>query len=597
MSDFRIEKWKLTDLVSDINIGAIQLPQFQRDYKWKPVNVMKLIDSINKLHPAGTLLFLEIDTNKIPFIAYEKVRSVQNLQNDVKPNYLILDGQQRLTSIHSALTNSGSKSYFFDLIQLKKIYQSTNDSLDLIDDKILVAKNLVKGAEQLLHSKYLLPFSMLLNIKDCSKSKEDLRSKLFSFKERLRLGTQEDAELYEFIETKLYNFLDSFYDYQFPTVILPKNLDISGVCKVFQSINTTGLKLSAFDICVATYMPSGVNIKEKLKHAKEDKPNIKSILSDDETIILQTIALMNGVSPKKNTLPDNLEAVHILSDWDNAVEYLDTTVGILEQIGLGLAKGTDLLPYQPIIPVLASSLAKSGYCKLNQGQKSSINTKIKKWLFTVCLDLRYTEGTDNKMKEDYKELVEWFLQESIPKTVTNGVNWNTNKVIHANKNGAFGKAILAIINLKQPRDFYTDESVGLGNQVASVCQQHHIFPYARYEKNNLSLINSVFNFTFITAKSNNYIKDKRTREYISGILEETSISEVALREKLSKHFINDECYNLLLSEDFEKFINRRSEEIFNYLKDIIGVNVRKAEVTDEQEVDIDSNFEDIIVEE
>jgi hypothetical protein len=590
MSEFKLEKRKLTDLISDVHNGDIQLPQFQRDYKWKPTAVMKLIDSLNKLHPAGSLLFLEIDTTKTPFIAYEKVRSAPDSASSKKPNFLILDGQQRLTSCHSALTNSGTKTYFLDLKILKSKYSGNRDILDLVDDKIVVVKNKVAQPDQMLFSHNLLPFSFLLKHEDPAKSKEEMRKKLYNYKENLRNDPNGDKDFLKFCDSELENFLDSFFDYQFPTIILPKTLDIAGVCKVFQTLNTTGLKLTAFDICVATFIPENIYIKEKLKTAITNRPNIKAILKDDETIILQTIALMANIWPKKNNLPDNLKAAHILSYWDKAEEYLEHCAIVLDNIGLGITKGTDLLPYQPIIPVVAAALANSDYKSKNHADKTNIQNKIKKWFYTICLDLRYTEGTDNKMKEDFGHLVEWILNNKEPDYIKTGVSWKPEKVITANKNGAFGKAIMTAINSKQALDFYTDEQVGFGNQIPSTCQQHHIFPDAKYKSNNH--IASVFNFTYITSKSNQFIKDKRTNEYIPGIVTETQIPLARLKSKLSAHFIDDRCFNDLETQSFDDFLKNRAENIFNYLKNEIGINLTITTTqTEAQEVDIDANFE------
>ena len=149
---------------------------------------------------------------------------------------------------------------------------------------------------------------------------------------------------------------------------------------------------------------------------------------------------------------------------------------------------------------------------------------------------------------------------------------------------------MTAINSKQALDFYTDEQVGFGNQIPSTCQQHHIFPDAKYKSNNH--IASVFNFTYITSKSNQFIKDKRTNEYIPGIVTETQIPLARLKSKLSAHFIDDRCFNDLETQSFDDFLKNRAENIFNYLKNEIGINLTITSTqTEAQEVDIDANFE------
>ncbi len=78
MENFTPTKWKLKDLLSDIDCGKLRLPSFQRDYKWKVPKVKRLLDSIQCDHPAGTLLFLAVDYNN-PIIPG---KSLENMKKD-----------------------------------------------------------------------------------------------------------------------------------------------------------------------------------------------------------------------------------------------------------------------------------------------------------------------------------------------------------------------------------------------------------------------------------------------------------------------------------------------------------------------------------
>ena len=121
MGRFKSENRTLRELLQDIDNGKLRLPCFQRDYKWTAPKVIKLLDSIQNDHPAGTLLFLGIDSNR-PSIPSEKFKYVpdENMVNDVE--YLVLDGQQRLTSCYCAFYNpvSGNrnKTYYLNYFEL-----------------------------------------------------------------------------------------------------------------------------------------------------------------------------------------------------------------------------------------------------------------------------------------------------------------------------------------------------------------------------------------------------------------------------------------------------------------------------------------------
>jgi uncharacterized protein with ParB-like and HNH nuclease domain len=291
---FSTDDAKLEDLLKQAESGALQLPNFQRGYKWKTSAVLKLLDSIHKAHPAGALLFLE--WNKELKFAYEKIRSVQTAQEElIAPSKLVLDGQQRLTSCHSVYYNQGINTYFIDLNQLFEHFSEDFEEMDLLEDKIIIAKKHVDQPDAYLYENDLLPFVFL-------KDRKDYRSRIKSYKYNLREAGGRD-EFLDFIEEHLENFIDPFFDYLFPVIKLPGDLTIEGVCKVFQSINTTGLKLTAFDICVATFMPDDINLKSMLDEVVGDNAGLQPLLESDKTIILQVVAMLANRSPKKNNLP------------------------------------------------------------------------------------------------------------------------------------------------------------------------------------------------------------------------------------------------------------------------------------------------------
>lgn len=83
MGNFTPTKWKLKDLLADIDCGKLRLPSFQRDYKWKASKVKRLLDSIQCDHPAGSLLFLAVDYNDpiIPEKSFENTTKDKQVAN------------------------------------------------------------------------------------------------------------------------------------------------------------------------------------------------------------------------------------------------------------------------------------------------------------------------------------------------------------------------------------------------------------------------------------------------------------------------------------------------------------------------------------
>ena len=579
MGNFTPTKWKLKDLLSDIDCGKLRLPSFQRDYKWTAPKVKKLLDSIQCDHPAGTLLFLAVDYNN-PLIPDKSFENTTEAKQNANVEYLVLDGQQRLTSCYCAFYNLGNKSYFLDYKKLME-YDKGNVVEELEFEELIVDKRHMDFPDQML-DKGLMPLS---DIKDAKAMRELLKP----YKDSIRKN-EEKEDVYDFLDGRLGDYVDTIFEYEFPVVILPKEMTLDAVCKVFQTINSTGLKLSAFDICVAKFMRQSIDLKSMVDDAKRNS-YAKIVLDDDETLVLQAIALLSGKTPKRNKLADNLDGNDILSYWDRVINGISMTMQLLDDFGAGTRKNLSLLPYKPMIPLIAAVLVDRNYDNLRVDARAKIEQKIKEFFYYSAITSRYSEGTDNKLKEDYYYVLKWLVSEQVPAMVSQGILWNTSKYIGSTKKSAFGKAVLCLINSQNPRDFYENKNVGVGENTVS-SQIHHIFPEAEYKLRVGESINSVFNYTFLTNEANNFISDKATDNYLNEIISMRQISTTTLKEILSKHIIDEECYDYMKQERYEEFLKQRAECV---RKKLIQIGIKIQNVAKEQ-IDEEIDDEDLISE-
>lgn len=579
MGNFTPTKWKLKDLLSDIDCGKLRLPSFQRDYKWTAPKVKKLLDSIQCDHPAGTLLFLAVDYNN-PLIPDKSFENTTEAKQNANVEYLVLDGQQRLTSCYCAFYNLGNKSYFLDYKKLME-YDKGNVVEELEFEELIVDKRHMDFPDQML-DKGLMPLSY---IKDAKAMRELLKP----YKDSIRKN-EEKEDVYDFLDGRLGDYVDTIFEYEFPVVILPKEMTLDAVCKVFQTINSTGLKLSAFDICVAKFMRQSIDLKSMVDDAKRNS-YAKIVLDDDETLVLQAIALLSGKTPKRNKLADNLDGNDILSYWDRVINGISMTMQLLDEFGAGTRKNLSLLPYKPMIPLIAAVLVDRNYDNLRVDARAKIEQKIKEFFYYSAITSRYSEGTDNKLKEDYYYVLKWLVSEQVPAMVSQGILWNTSKYIGSTKKSAFGKAVLCLINSQNPRDFYENKNVGVGENTVS-SQIHHIFPEAEYKLRVGESINSVFNYTFLTNEANNFISDKATDNYLNEIISMRQISTTTLKEILSKHIIDEECYDYMKQERYEEFLKQRAECV---RKKLIQIGIKIQNVAKEQ-IDEEIDDEDLISE-
>lgn len=131
----------ITATICDIIGGYINdntfLPAIQREYVWDTVQICKLFDSLMCGYPISSFLFWKIkEEDKKKWVAYEFLRDVDkqdihnkeaNLDGVNKDIYLVLDGQQRMTSLYTGL--KGSFSYFYYRKRTEYLYINLLKSL------------------------------------------------------------------------------------------------------------------------------------------------------------------------------------------------------------------------------------------------------------------------------------------------------------------------------------------------------------------------------------------------------------------------------------------------------------------------------------
>jgi uncharacterized protein with ParB-like and HNH nuclease domain len=144
----------LKDLLREIHTRTMVLPDFQRDFVWEPGATQELIVSIANNYPAGSLLRVR-DVNRT--FAAREFEGAPSL-NGVKYTFLVLDGQQRLTSLYQAFYGVGDHRYYLDI---KKLVEG-----DDFEDSIFHVRATTKWAAArenfaLQAEELLLPLSVL----------------------------------------------------------------------------------------------------------------------------------------------------------------------------------------------------------------------------------------------------------------------------------------------------------------------------------------------------------------------------------------------------------------------------------------------------
>lgn len=635
---------KLNSVIEQIYLGEYQLPEFQRDYIWKDANVKGLFESVLLGHPIGSILLLELNKEN-PLLAWVNFSEIIPPQirlfdysgpDKMPPKYLVLDGQQRLTSL-SRLTNATSeKVWFLNLKILKESWEkagSPNTEKEIkewIETGLDITNALSKQKKSddllkdLRGKNRKMPLTLLSEKTKFTKEINEVRDQInqllteknFEIKNHKRLNIkktkQELQEIVEessgwltFLSAPINRLFDNYFDYNMPAVIVSEKMGITGVCKVFTKINTTGIALGAFDLLVAVMYPKDIRVKQMFDEVLEKYSLIKVLDENPKRYLLQTIALLAGVTPKTASLPDLIKPKHISDYWDLACSLLEETCSqIDENCGSALYTGNDCyLVYSPLVASAAVILNEYPINIKDKNLSLLRKQKLKAWYYGAGVSERYSDGTDAKQMQDLIDMKLWFSSPSMDENIPSWLKelWAD---FNVSKSGALGKAITSLINFKQPKDFYEDKPVGPSSTIP--CELHHIFPRAALRnqvmlkrgirdkekaekiiKSELS-VDSILNQTWIFSDTNrNIISDKLPSIYLQEIIKQYGGGDIGknkLIEIMQSHCINEQAVEALLRDEFEVFLNERKKTIINEFKTTCHVQ----NIIDQQPIEQDS---------
>lgn len=518
------------NLYSQVQMGDIKIPQFQREFVWLVENSAKLLDSVIKGYPIGTFIFWE-SSEKL-----KTVRNIGNLEFIQKPDgssvKYVLDGQQRLTSLVAGLTGQKITRANGRVDDFSEIYVN----LVANDDEEIVTTNISELSE--------LQYISLINVMEMKfsvlkKYPEDLADKIQTIKTK--------------IET-----------YQFSVVsLMGAKIDIA--TEVFTRINTSGKSLTVFDIMVAkTYdEKNNFDLSERYEQLIDDLKSC-SYETVPNTVILHLISLLldkNRECRKQTILGLNKqEFIGIFDEAiiaiKSAIEYFRLQYGIV---------ASNLLPYHTLIVPFAY------FFYHHKDQPTGDTAKRLKDLFWRCaLSERYSGSTETNLSQDIKR-VDLILKNQTPK-----YDWVVNTGIdYIIKNGSFStaksyiKAILCLYASFKPKSFNTNNDVNLSNdylKIATSRNYHHFFPRAYLKKLNRyddNFINHVLNITMIDDELNKVkIRDKKPSDYMAVFREQND----KLTETMKTHLIDDLQNFGIWQDDYDVFIKQRAERVSQEIK-------------------------------
>ncbi len=541
----------LIDLLDRIHSGDMVLPDFQRDFVWEPSATQALIVSIANNYPAGSILRVR-----------DRQRAFSSREFEGAPppasehTFLVLDGQQRLTSLYQAFYGVGDHRYYLDIRALidGADFEDAIDYLRRTKGAVAKREAIEWQAEQLL-----MPLSTL------HKGSTGF-SKWASQVARTRQGAERDQledQLQE-LEAQWINRIDQ---YVFPVVTLSADTEPAALCTIFETLNRTGVKLSVFELLTARFWSQDLKLRELWEQACSDHPLIAHF-DVDPYYVLMAIALAGGKTPScKRGDVLNLTAGTVIQWWQPVIEALALSLTILHDDCWVLE--ARWLPFNTMLSPMAAALAVAGVSRgVAMGAQRE---QIKRWFWCSAFSQAYEKSPNAQSGRDVTELIPWLNDSAAPppeNVRTFHFNPELLRDITPRQRSLYRATICLILaSGNRPLDFHSRAVLNEKLLASSGIDDHHIFPAKFLDDRDVDsrLRDCVLNRCLIDSHTNQRISCRAPSDYMAELRDEPGFP---METVLASHLIPDGDESGLWTNHFELFLAQRQERLSRSIAEV-----------------------------
>jgi hypothetical protein len=610
---FDTTKDDLKAILRKVDKGELQLPDFQRDYVWGDDDVRSLIASIARGFPVGALLTLE-SGGEVSF----KPRLLEGVApKDARPAELLLDGQQRITSLYQSTfatapvktrTIRGTeveRFYYLDINKALAEHGAFEDAIvGLPADKVLrtnFGKTVVLdlSTREAEFERDLFPLNQVYRWPDW----------LFAWREHWKARGRDVGDLYIDFHRRVIEPID---DYKMPIIKLDKKNSREAICMVFEKVNVGGKKLDAFELVTAIYAADEFDLREdwngKIEAGKKPIPGrrarmigeaqprdvLRPIASTDflqACTILHTRAVRQAAAAQGTT---GLELPQVSCRRDALLALpLSAYKAYADDLEKGFIEAARFLnelkiiwhkdvPYPPLMVGLACVFA----ILKPSGLSAAVKEKLEQWLWCITLGELYGSSTETRLARDVPDLVDWIKEQGPrPRSIDEAIFQQERLRTLRSRASAAYKGLHALLMDRGCRDFITGHTTGVMTFFNDQIDIHHIFPQAWCIKQNIlpGVFNSIVNKTPLSKLTNIIIGGDAPSLYLKRIEQKHGITPAALDEILRTHLIEP---THLRNDDFRSFFDARMAALATLVSGAMGKAVVLEPGADEQEYEI-----------
>ena len=562
----------ILDLMKDIDKGNIQLPDFQRGWVWDDSRIRGLIASITQNFPVGAAMFLEYGNANVRF----KYRMIEGAPScKAQPEQLILDGQQRLTSIYASMcspnaiktrTDKGNEIKRFYYIDIAKAIDPAIDRVEAIisvpESKRITSDfgrkiDLDVSTAEREYANKLFPLNIIL---DDEKSFEWERAYL-----AYHSNSHEASDEYRTFRGKI---IMTVTHYKIPVISLDKDTPKEAVCQVFENVNQGGVSLTVFELVTAVFAMDDFELRKDWEKRKNNHLNGDILNIVTATDFLTACTLLSAYEKKGVVSCKKKDVLNLkLADYQKYADVLmqgfeEAEMLLFEErifVSRDLPYTTQLIP----LAVLCALLLLDRRIK-----NSNVKNKIKRWYWCGVFGELYGSANETRYVNDVVGVMKWLNGGELPKTIVDSYFNPMRLLMLQSRRSAAYKGIVALVMKNHSRDFISGQEMDLVLYKAAGIDIHHIFPknYCKSKGYDYIKWDSIINKTPLSYSTNREIGGVAPSEYLARI-EKKKVEQTDLRDYLASHWIDMADCTI---DDFEKFIVHRARKILDAIANVTG---------------------------
>lgn len=598
---FQTPMYTLEKYLERTTNGEIQLPDFQRGYKWDEERVRQLLITVLRGHPMGVVMLLETGNDQVRF----KPRPIEGagVAQEVEPRFLLLDGQQRLTSLTQALTGDGvvntkdtrgkllDRRFFVDIEKAVKYPDEIEEAVISVPADGVIRENFdrdirldVSTTEKQYENGYL-PLSLLYS------------NKLL----RWVMKYPDNDLAMEFHE----KFVEPAKSYQIPAIELDKETEKAAVATVFEKVNIGGLPLNVFELLTAVfagdadyYASNGADFRlnddwQGTRELWKDYPVLSRVENTDflqAVTMLASLKRQNAGSGRKTAVTAKREDVLKLTlrdylEWrDELREAFIWASAFLADLHIFTARD---IPYpKQLVPLAAIRVVLGGDADLHH-----VRARLVHWYWSGVFGELYGSAIETRFVRDLEAVPKWARSDGAPtpRTVVDANFVESRLHSLRTRNSAAYKGAMALLMHNGSTDWMEAKEFGAYQYKEMDVDIHHIFPYTWCNKNGIDAERreSIVNKTMLSARTNRVIGGVAPSHYVEKIEARAEIPAATLDDVLSRHLIDP---GRLRADDFDAFFAERREKLCQLIETALNKPVPR-DVSSGDNTEDSSHFE------